>query len=258
MLVTGWQQALTVLLVVIPGFVHQGLLSRLRGPTPEDRELGTRILRSLAMSGGFALVYVAVFGLFTTPATFSNRATYLEHPTIAALVLFALIFAVPAAVAICQHSLAVRRLYPDLPWRAYLRVYDPTPTAWDFAVNRVAPGYVRVLTKDGEWIGGYAGGASYYTSYPEAREVFVERAWELGENGDFLEEVNGTAGRWIQCSDAVLVEFVRPGDQSPSEQKSPSVTAARLTSDVVAGAIVGVAGAVAVLAVGERFRRRCG
>jgi hypothetical protein len=213
-LVTGWQQALTVLLVVIPGFAYQGLLSRLRGPTPEDRELGTRILRSLASSGLFALVYVAVFGSFVTAATVSSRTTYLDHPCIAALVLLALIFVIPALIAVCQHGFAVKRLYPDLPWREYLRVYDPTPTAWDFAVNRVGPGYVRVLTKDGKWIGGYAGQSSYYTSYPEAREIFVERAWELDENGDFHEEISGTAGRWIQCSDAVLLEFVRPEDQS--------------------------------------------
>lgn len=216
MLVTGWQQALTLLLIIIPGFVYQGLLSRLRGPTPGDRELGTRILRSLATSGLFALMYVAAFGLFTTTETVSNKDTYRDHPTITALVLLALIFGIPAAAAICQHGIAVRRLYPALPWRDYLRVYDPTPTAWDYAVNRVAPGYVRVLTKDGKWIGGYAGESSYYTSYPEPREIFLERAWELDENGDFIEEVNSTAGRWIQCSEAVLVEFVRPDDQSSS------------------------------------------
>lgn len=35
MLVTGWQQALTVLVIVIPGFVHQIVRSRLRGPLPK-------------------------------------------------------------------------------------------------------------------------------------------------------------------------------------------------------------------------------
>lgn len=264
MLVASWQQALTVLLIVIPGFVYQGLLSRLRGPKPGDGELGTRILRSLAASGLFALFYVIAFGSFMTATTVSSPETYRNHPVIAALVLLALIFVIPSGVAILQHAVAVKRLNRNLPWKDYFRVYDPTPTAWDYAVNRVGPGYVRVLTKDGKWIGGYAGEVSYYTSYPEAREIFVERAWELDENGDFLEEVNGTAGRWIQCSDALLVEFVRPDDQqSSSEQDPPSLSAAGtspwLNGDVVAGALIGAAGAVAIIiAVGERFLCRCG
>jgi hypothetical protein len=43
-LVTGWQQALTVLVIVIPGFVYQVVRSRLSGPTPEDGDLGVRVL----------------------------------------------------------------------------------------------------------------------------------------------------------------------------------------------------------------------
>lgn len=260
MLVTGWQQALTVLLVIIPGFVYQGLLSRLRGPIPEDHELGRRVLRSLAASGVFALVYVAVFGSFMTTATISSRATYVDHPVVAALVLLALVFVIPAIVAVVHHAYVVRRQHPDLPWRDYLRVYDPTPTAWDYAVNRVAPGYVRVLTKDGKWMGGYAGTSSFYTSHTGAREVFVERAWELDDDGDFLEEVKNNAGRWIQCAEALMVEFVRPDDQASPEQEPPSVgIASRLTGDVVAPAVLGAAGvAVAAIAIGERFRRRCG
>ena len=42
MLVSGWQQAVTLLLAIVPGFIYQGTLSRLRGPTPDDREMGVR------------------------------------------------------------------------------------------------------------------------------------------------------------------------------------------------------------------------
>lgn len=40
MFVSGWQQALTLLLAVIPGFIYQGTPSQLRGPTPDEREVG--------------------------------------------------------------------------------------------------------------------------------------------------------------------------------------------------------------------------
>jgi hypothetical protein len=209
MLVTGWQQALTVLVIVIPGFVYQVVRSRLRGPTPEDGDLGVRVLRALTASGLFALVYLVVLGPLLTTAI-SRPQSYLDHPRSTALLLLALVFVIPAAVAAAQHARTARRLYPNLPWKQVFRIYDPTPTAWDYAVNRVGPGYVRVLTKDGNWVGGYAGTESFYTNYPQSREIFVETAWRLGEQGEFQHAITGSTGQWIKCDDAPIVEFLRP------------------------------------------------
>lgn len=62
MLVSGWQQALTVLLAVIPGFVYQGVRRSYAGPSPEDRDLGVRLMRALAFSGLIGLIYLALLG----------------------------------------------------------------------------------------------------------------------------------------------------------------------------------------------------
>ncbi len=96
--VSGWQQALTLLLAVIPGFVYQGTRSRLRGPTPDDREIGVQILRALAGSGFAALAYVVVLGPALTKAV-TRPVDSLEHPCRVALVLIVLIFLVPMAAA---------------------------------------------------------------------------------------------------------------------------------------------------------------
>jgi hypothetical protein len=101
-------------------------------------------------------------------------------------------------------------VYPTLSWREKFQVYDPTPTAWDFASSRAGPGFVRVLTKDGVWVGGYAGPQSFFTSYPEPREIFIEQAWVLDDQGTFESSVQGTAGLWIRCDDALIVQFLLP------------------------------------------------
>lgn len=219
MLVTGWQQALTVLVIVIPGFVYQVVRSRLSGPTPEDGDLGVRVLRALMVSGLFALVYLVVLGPILTTAI-SRPESYLEHPRRTALLLLGLVFVIPAAVAAVQQARAARRLYPSLSWRTAFRTYDPTPTAWDFAVNRVGPGYVRVLTKDGNWVGGYAGTESFYTNYPQSREVFVETAWKLSEQGEFEHPIAGSTGEWIKCDDAPAVEFLVPQGSAAADTGS--------------------------------------
>jgi hypothetical protein len=219
MLVTGWQQALTVLVIVIPGFVHQIVRSRLRGPSPEDGDLGVRVLRALTTSGLFALIYLIVLGQVLT-SVISRPRSYVDHPRCTALLLFALVFLIPAAVAVALHARNIRRLYPNMPWKQVFRIYNPTPTAWDFAVNRVGPGYVRVLNKDGNWVGGYAGEASFYTNFPQSREIFVETAWQLDEQGEFTKPITASTGRWIKCDDAPVVDFLRPRETTAGDAAS--------------------------------------
>jgi hypothetical protein len=113
-----------------------------------------------------------------------------------------------------------QKALPRAVTKGWFRIYDPTPTAWDFAINRVGPAFVRVLLDDGRWVGGYAGPDSFYTGYPEAREIFVERGWQVNEQGEFAGEVENTAGRWIKCDDAVVVEFIKPAEPAAETKGS--------------------------------------
>jgi hypothetical protein len=79
---------------------------------------------------------------------------------------------------------------------------------------------VRVLTKDGNWVGGYAGTESFYTNYPQSREVFVETAWKLSEQGEFEHPITGSTGQWIKCDDAPVVEFLGPQGSAPADTGS--------------------------------------
>lgn len=214
-MLSGWQQAMTVFLIVIPGFVYQGLRARFRGPTPDDQqEFSLRILRALATSAVFALVYVMVAGcvlILTGTPTKPDRIDITGLEILGAgFGVLTLVFLIPSAAALLFHARAARTQYPELSWRQLFQLYDPTPTAWDFAVNRSRPAFVRVLLDDGRWVGGYAGEDSFFTSYPEPREIFLELGWELDEDGVFGDMVENTAGRWIKCDDARVVEFIEP------------------------------------------------
>lgn len=195
--------------MVIPGFVYQGVRTQFRGPTPDDRELGARVLRALAMSALLALIYAVVLGPFIKDWVL-NPQKPVENIRGAALLVLTLVFVIPAVAAIGLHVRAMGKLYPELPLRQKFQVYDPTPTAWDYASSRIGPGYVRVLTKDGIWVGGYAGPQSFFTSYPESREIYVEQAWSLDDDGEFQAPIEGSAGQWIRCDDVSIVQFLLP------------------------------------------------
>lgn len=220
MLVSGWQQALTILLIVVPGFVYQATRSQLRGPRPEDREFGVRIIRALAVSGFLALLYISTLGIWlinvATQPAFGLNNDHPYHPQATALVLILLIFVVPivgAFVADMASTFLIfekttHRLYKFLGIADKMSRYDPTPTAWDYASTELHGGFVRVLTKDQTWVGGYLGEKSYLSGYPESREIFLQQAWLLNDDGSFIEAVKGTKGMWIRCDDVQLVQFL--------------------------------------------------
>lgn len=231
MLVSGWQQALTLVAVLIPGFIFQGVLRNRVGPSPDDRNLSIRLIRSLAWSIFFLLVYFVVFGITITDLIVEPEGLFRDRdPRLMSTLAVALIFVIPfltgyiysaamARVSLNDRGLWARAKGDELTWRDALFTnksgYSPIPTAWDYAVGRISPGdFVRVLTDAGNWIGGRALSEAYFTSYPEDREVFLEEAWSLDGEGAFVELIPNTQGLWIRCDDVALLQVLAPSDIS--------------------------------------------
>lgn len=239
---------------VIPGIVYQAVRARLAGEAPQNRDAANKVLRALAASVVLVSLYMITLGprIFrATGGTAAGTGAWTAgHPRQAGIVALVLLFGAPAAAA----TLAARRwaigeviaahrdrgmLAPSrwahshvpgkqinrsLSWlaarceqRGGLR-YDATPTAWDWGVDHGArrPGFVRVLSKDGFWKGGAFARGSYFTTYPEPPAIFVEAAWQLTEDGEFVTQQAGTSGAWIPCAEALVVEFLNADQDPPS------------------------------------------
>ncbi len=198
---------LITVLFVVPGSVYQFVRSRLRGPAPDDASATNRVLRALAVSAFLATVYAAAAGphLVRLARDASEQATVYEqllaHGRELALWALGLLFLVPAALAVLDFA---RVKYG---WTLRL-TYDPTPRAWDYAFREIEPTYVRVLTPDGVWLGGWYGPNSFVSSYPEPREIYIEVAHQMNADGSFGAEQPGSGGLYVRCDDARAVEFV--------------------------------------------------
>jgi hypothetical protein len=84
----------------------------------------------------------------------------------------------------------------------------PNPTPWDwFFSNRAGNYYVRFHRKEGKDLGGYFGEKSFAASSPNAQQIYVEEVWRLGEDGKFIERVEGTEGAMVNSEDCELIEF---------------------------------------------------
>lgn len=206
---------LIFLLFVVPGFVYQATRISVRGRLPFDLELSTRIVRAVVTSGIFGLVYLLLLGSTLIDAVHGSGFGF-EHPRVGALVALLGGIVLPAALALVPA--------PDWEWVGNLRArfpeivkYDFTPTPWDKAFQSAEECFIRILTNDNRWIAGYYGSASYATSYPEPHQVFLERAFEVSEDGTIGREIDGTRGVIVDCTAIQLLQ-VLAGTEAEGDQ----------------------------------------
>lgn len=212
--------------------MYQATRSRLRGPSPTDAGASSRLIRALTVSTILDAAYAIIVGPYLLRLTRStphgqpdlaNLAFHLQRVGVLGLVLLVLVPIAAAALEFVGAAAArrVRRRRPNLPQLAY----DPTPRAWDFAFRDIAPTYIRVQTTAGGWIGGWYGPHSFVSSYPEPRELYIETAHQMGQDGTIGAEQPGSGGIYVWCEDVQAVEFIdgqpTPDNRAGSSQETP-------------------------------------
>lgn len=124
------------------------------------------------------------------------------------------VFVIPWATARGIYYLTTSRRWLDVAHGLVTKLglqrqWDPTPNAWDYAFkDRKKEWWVRVQLPDNIWVGGLFGGASYASSWPESRDLFIERAYRMTAGGQFTEDVTAGGGIWVRCESALTVDFL--------------------------------------------------
>ena len=227
-----WLQLLILLGAVVPGFVYQTSRRRVRGPDPDEQSVSIRVLRSIAMSFVFVAGYAVVFGnpLFGLELTDQGIPSNWRVTAVWALVLIFVVPWIAARIAFyIRTSESVETAIAWLVTRLKLRRgWDPTPTAWDFAFSDRGEGWVRVQTSEGVWMGGWYGGSSFASSYPDPRELYLEVGYAMNNDGTFVGTVSAPGGIYIRCDDIRLVDFTpTSGDEAANTTISGSETEVR-------------------------------
>lgn len=133
-------QLLALLAFILPGVVHEAVLSRFRGPSPHQRDTSSRLLGALAVSTLLTIVYIAIFGFYLSDVLIraqSSRGLVWREWLLLSGIAAAVLFIVPAVTAVARHVFVAYRLARK-PQRedqgkrkSVFALYDATPTAWD-------------------------------------------------------------------------------------------------------------------------------
>jgi hypothetical protein len=224
-------QLLILVALVLPGIVFGSTLQRLRGPTPEDKDASTRVLRAIAVGAAFDIAYVLILGPYLvqlvtqSPSVAGDIMGFTTHPRQAALWTLLLAGIAPAAVAYMVH---IRATWPDGPEmkfksklkRALRTTYRTPPTAWDYIARARGGCFVRVRLADGEFIGGWTNEETFVSGYPEPRDIFIGSQWAVDGKGVFLHKIQGTLGVYVPLSENTVVEWLAAPELSATQVDS--------------------------------------
>lgn len=199
-------ELITLLFFLLPGFVFLWSFERMAGPVWGR---GTeRLVRAVAWS---TTIYAA-----GSPWLVRLGTQVAEHRTVSSVELWAagvvFVFVAPLALGITLGLARTSGLAEGLRERLRrVSPVDPTPTAWDYALQQETRFFVRIRLKNGERVGGYYGERSYASSYPEPHEIFLESAWRLDDDGTFIEPIEGSRGLLVSQSEVEVLELMDAG-----------------------------------------------
>lgn len=180
-----------------------------------------------------AMVYSAInYSLLAWPLLWIKDEKLWEtnRGLFAVLLLFG-VFVVPVVWTLAWHVFrsrkCVQRFFPH-----------PTGSAWDYFFSLRQPGWVIVQMKTGRKVAGLYGGDSFASSAPNPRELFLQEAWLLNDDGGFERVVNESAGV-IVCGEVESIEVFQysrneetcDGEAARSGSREPRIPASCDGSD---------------------------
>ncbi|WP_223627100.1 DUF6338 family protein [Microbacterium sp. EST19A] len=204
---------LSYLALIVPGVIFILVRSQLRGFRDVDRSVGSRILLAFIVSVIFDAVYIAVLGPPVIARLRSGEAIAPAEVSVAAWLFLLMGIVIPALLSYVVYG-GGRALQPLHRLASRMRShltdsrYEATPTAWDLAATTTEAGWVRIRIADGVWIGGRFGDQSYFSTYPEPRDIFIETQYMMDQMGAFNDPVEGSAGVWVAVRDDYIVEWL--------------------------------------------------
>jgi hypothetical protein len=207
------------LILLVPGIVFTAVRGQLRGFRDVDRSVSSRILQAFLVSVIFDSIYIAIFGFALTQRLETGAPPSPTEVAVGSGLFFCIAIVIPSTVAWLIYGDAPMLRRPQSMFGRFRRGitnsrYESTPTAWDLATTQTTAQWVRVRIDKDVWVGGVFSNQSYFSTYPEPRDLFIERQYILDEAGQFLGPVEGTAGVWVAIQDNYVVEFLQPEEES--------------------------------------------
>ncbi|WP_311243995.1 DUF6338 family protein [Microbacterium sp. WCS2018Hpa-23] len=211
------------LALIVPGVIFISVRAQFRGFRDVDRSVGARILLAFVVSAVFDAVYVSLIGPLVAARMMTGNGLTAGDVGAAGWLFVLLAIVLPAITSWVVYG-GGRLLRPLHEAASRFRAkitdsrYESTPTAWDLVTTTTDAGWVRVRLAEGVWVGGRFGDSSYFSTYPEPRDLYIQEQYVMSEDGEFGEPLHLSGGVWVAVRDDYLVEWVHdPADETETD-----------------------------------------
>lgn len=183
---------------LVPGFIWSAVLSVL---VPRRKfALENRTLEFLTLS-------CLNHGLWSWALFLIFRTGYIDQqPYWSGAFLFGIILLSPAGLGLFTAWLQQRNLIGGFLQRYGYRTIHRAPTAWDYYFSQQMPCWCLVSLKDGSQVYGLCAGNSFAGDHPEFRDLYLEEAFELLDDGQWA-PMDDTGGVLIMPDHIATIEF---------------------------------------------------
>ena len=166
--------------LLVPGLVLVFVRAQFttgRIPPPKDS-----LLSYLAIS--------AVYYAFALPVV--EWVLQIQAGYIRASAWLGLIFAGPALVGVALGLNARHEVGRRMLNKVGLRTVHVIPTAWDWKFGKATSQWAMVVLKDGTRFAGWYGDASFASSDPAERDLYIEQTYDVGEDDVWTPKPGGS------------------------------------------------------------------
>ncbi|WP_420404505.1 DUF6338 family protein [Nisaea sp.] len=118
---------------------------------------------------------------------------------------FSLVFIGPAILGLLLGINVQKNYIYRLLRKIGLNPVHVVPSAWDWKFGNMQDQWVLVALKDGTKFGGFCGNASFISSQPTERDIFIQWIYDINDSNEWIPR--GETGALIPAGEILSIEF---------------------------------------------------
>ena len=220
-----FQALLIVVLVVVPGFVFSQFTRRSLGPTIQDkvdwRYVISIIARGILLHLTFPGSYLWTLDIARQYRSYRSE-DLLDNLLPTGVWAIIVLYLWPTVTAMIISRVVIWHWVDGLLSFFGMHYVGRIPSAFDYAMLR-GGAWVKIYLNDDSRtvIAGEFGKDSAYDTDGRSQDIFIEKVYNLKDDGNFGPEVTDTDGMWIALNRVSRIEFLRnKGDNVAGEGES--------------------------------------
>lgn len=202
---TTTESLFLLLIFILPGFILANVYNRnISRPYPKDYQF---VIESI----GFSTFNHLVAYFFTNKIYiwYSEKILFDKYPHYFGLWIFGVVFILPILLGLIFSKIVELEPLQNILDKIGLSIAGRTSQSWDYFFEKNKACWMIIYLETGEKIGGIFGQKSFVSLTPNPKDIYLEAAYEVKEDGTFGSILGDSFGVWVNGDKIKKIEFFK-------------------------------------------------